>query len=358
MIGAQGSPLKPTLHLRWVQPVENDMTRHPIVVTGILPPVVAQALAAAYAARQVDLQRDGQAALLDALEDARAIVVIPGDPIGEDLIRALPGHVGLIASYSTGLDHIDVAAAQARGIRVTNTPDVLTDATADTAILLLLATLRGAAAAASLIQEKRWTGWQPGQIFGWDLKGRTLGIFGGGRIGVATARRARAFGMALVYHSRRASEGLDTLGARFIPDVDDFWGAADVISLHVPLSPGTRHLVNSDAIARMRRGSFLINTARGDLVDDLAVIAALKSGKLAGVGLDVFSGEPHVNPGYLGLPQAFLLPHIGSATHETREMMGKEVLKSLAAFFGVPSIVMPPGTSSANSSVHLPNTQR
>lgn len=309
------------------------MTGQPIIVTGILPQDVARALTVSYRVTQVDLQRDGCDTLLAAIGGARAIVVIPGDPVDGALIRALPGHVGLIASYSAGLDHVDLAAAKECGIHVTNTPNVLTDATADTAIFLLLGAVRGASQAIPLIQEGRWTGWQPAQIFGSDVTGRILGIFGAGRIGVATASRARAFGMDLVYHSRRANAKLETLGARFIGSREEFWGAADVISLHAPLTSETRHAVNQLSIAKMRDGSFIINTARGDLIDDDAVIAALDSGKLAGVGLDVFTGEPQINPAYLGRPNALILPHIGSATHETRAMMGRKVIESLDQFF-------------------------
>jgi lactate dehydrogenase-like 2-hydroxyacid dehydrogenase len=304
-----------------------------IVVTGVLPEPVEAALADRYTVHKIDLQAAGIAALIDYIREARAIVVIPGDPINAELIAALPDHVRLIASYSTGLDHVDLTAAQARGILVTNTPDVLTDATADIAMLLLLGTLRGAANAVTLLESEQWSGWQPAQIFGWDLKDRILGIFGGGRIGTATAKRARAFGLDVIYHSRKPNVELDALGGRYFRDFKTFLGTADIVSIHAPSTPETQGIFNADAFAAMRDGSFLINTARGDLVDDDAVIAALDSQKLAGIGFDVFRGEPKLDRRYLRRPDALLLPHIGSATHETRLAMGRSVISSLDRFF-------------------------
>ncbi len=197
----------------------------------------------------------------------------------------------------------------------------------------ILGALRGAASAVPLVQSGNWTGWQPAQIFGSDLKGRTLGIFGGGRIGAATARRAAAFGMRVAYHSRRMNADLDALGAVYMQDFDDFLGQIDVLSLHAPSTAQTRNIIDGGALAKMSSGSFLINTARGDLVDDDAVIAALSSGHLAAIGFDVFRGEPEFDRRYLGLPNAFILPHIGSATHETRQAMGESVIASLSTFF-------------------------
>lgn len=305
----------------------------PVIVTGLLPAAVESELAQRYALDRVDLRRDGAPALLAAIGAARALVVIPGDPVDAALIQRLPSHVGLIASYSTGLDHVDCAAAAARGIQVSNTPDVLTDSTADIAMLLILGAVRGAARAASLINSGEWSGWQPAQIFGGDLRGRTLGIFGGGRIGAATCRRARSFGLDIVYHSRRASADLDALGAQYIASFGLFMETADIVSLHAPATAETRRVINAESLARMQRGSFLINTARGDLVDDDAVIAALDEGRLAGIGFDVFNNEPQFDRRYVGRPDAFLLPHIGSATHETRLAMGRRVIESLDRFF-------------------------
>lgn len=305
-----------------------------VILTADLPDRIELALGEAYDVEKVLLREAGSARFLDATSGARAIVAAPGDPFGADLVAALPRSVRLIASYSTGLDHIDLGAAAMRGIEVTSTPDVLTDATADTAMLLVLGALRGAAPAAELLRNGWWSGWKPAQVFGVDLRGRTLGIAGAGRIGVATASRAASFGMELTYWGRRRSAGMDGLGAAFHQTFDAFLGASDVVSLHVPSTPETRNLIDGRALSLLKPGSFLVNTGRGDLVDDEAVLAALASGRLAGVGLDVFRGEPALHCGYLSARNAFLLPHIGSSTVETREAMGASVLSSLARVIG------------------------
>lgn len=300
-----------------------------IVLTADLPEAVESRLRAAYDVRKLDLQAMGVGPFLSELGLPSAIVCIPGDPCGTAFAKGLPNSVKLVASYSTGLDHIDVDALTARDIAVSNTPGVLTDATADIAMLLLLGAMRGAAPAAALIREQSWTGWAPDQIFGWDLAGRRLGIIGGGKIGAATARRAIAFGMSVAYWSRSPKPDMAEIGATFHAKLDDLLPVSDVISLHLPSTPETQKLIDAAALARLPRGSVLINTGRGDLLDDDAVVAALESGHLAGVGLDVFRREPEVDPRYLAARNAFLLPHMGSATYETRAAMGDMVLKSL-----------------------------
>lgn len=307
--------------------------RPEIIYTSDLPEGVEVLLAEQYDARKVKLREVGYRQFLAQFGSARAIVACPGDPFDAQLIDSLPAAVGLIASYSTGLDHIDIVATGKRGILVTNAPDVLTDATADIAMLLILGAVRGATAASRLVRDQKWTGWRPAQIFGSDIRGKRLGILGGGRIGAATAQRAQAFGMTLSYHSRRRSNDLDALGAYYAPDLGSFLDSCDVLSLHVPATSETRNMIDAEALAKMRSGSFLINTARGDLIDDNAVISAAQSGHLAGIGLDVFRNEPALDPRYLKLSNAFLLPHIGSATDETRRAMGECVLASLDAFF-------------------------
>jgi lactate dehydrogenase-like 2-hydroxyacid dehydrogenase len=265
----------------------------------------------------------------------RALVVAPGDPVDDARIAALPPSVRGIASYSTGLDHVDLSAAAARGLLVTNTPDVLTDATADVALLLILAAVRGAGRAAAVLREGAWDGWAPDQIWGHDLRGRTLGVVGPGRIGVATARRAVALGLAVRYWSaRRRSPELDALGATAQADWLRFLGGTDVLTLHCPSTPGTRRLIDARALAALPRGAVLVNTARGDLLDEDAVLAALASGHLAAVGLDVYANEPALDPRWRSAPGAVLLPHIGSATHETRLAMGRAVLDGLHRILG------------------------
>ena len=304
------------------------MTKHAIVVTTVLPPAVEARLAERFEVRKADA-RPVERALIDAAAGAFAVVPSPGDRFDAEAIARLPGSVRLLASYSVGVDHVDVAAAKARRIAVTNTPDVLTEATADLAMHLLLSAARGTSAAEAMLRAGRWRGWAPGQVFGVDLQGKTLGILGLGRIGRAVAARAAAFGMDLAYHDR-AGRG-DQGGVRAIGDLDAFWSGCDAISLHAPSTPETRGVVNAEAVARMRGGVLLVNTARGDLLDDDAVIAGVLSGRIGGLGLDVFRGEPDFDHRYLDLPRTTLLPHVGSSTAETRLAMGERVLANLTA---------------------------
>jgi len=304
-----------------------------LVYTGNLPMGVEQALSSRYSAQGLCLQELGVNAFVDKLDGARAIVVIPGDPINKTFIDALPDSIGLIASYSTGVDHIDVLAAQKRGIAVSNTPDVLTDATADVALLLTLGAARGAGNGERLVRSGEWAGWNPNQIFGIDLNKKTFAIFGFGRIGQATARRALAFGMEVIYYSRSGNAHCDDINARFVESFDDFLAQADVLSLHAPATPATRHIVNKGSIEKMKDGVIIVNTARGELIDDEALLSALECRKVRAAGLDVFNNEPNLNPRYAAMPNTFLLPHIGSSTVETRKAMGDKVLDNLAAFF-------------------------
>lgn len=304
-----------------------------VVITSNLPQSVIDTIAAKYTVRQLRLREIGADDFIDSLGDAAGLVVSPGDPVDRALILRLPPSVKVIASYSVGLDHVDTDAAAERGLPVTNTPDVLTDATADVAILLMLGALRGAATAAKILHEEKWPGWEPAQIFGRDLAGKTLAVFGAGRIGAATAKRAQVFGMNLVYWSgRRRSQMFDELGAVAIDDMDDFLSKAEVLSLHAPCTPKTRGFVNAELIAKLPDRAVVINTARGDLVVDDDVIAAVQQGRLGAIGFDVFTNEPDIDPRYLTLGNAFLLPHIGSATEETRAAMGRKVMEGLSKY--------------------------
>ena len=304
-------------------------TRHRIVYTARLPVPIELELHEHYDAQRIDAA--GLAQLVDGVE---ALVVTPGTPLNATTIQALPASVRLIASYSVGTDHIDLAVAAARGLPVTNTPDVLTDATADVAMLLILSACRQASVAERELRAGRWRGLSMADVPGVDLAGRTLGIYGFGRIGQATARRAKAFGMRIAYHGpNRKPDAERELDARYEPDRRTFLQTIDVLSLHAPASASTRHFVDREALAWLRNGVVVINTARGPLVDDEALIAALRSRHLHGAGLDVYDGEPKVNPGYLDLDNVTLLPHIGSATFETRVAMGRRVLANLEAHF-------------------------
>lgn len=301
-----------------------------IVITSNLPQSVIEALESNYRVRQLNLKETGPDAFLKALGNAEGLVVSPGDPVNRELIQRLPDTIKVIASYSVGLDHVDTEAAAERSLPVTNTPDVLTDATADIALLLILGALRGVASATQMLRDRQWQGWEPAQIFGRDLAGKTLAIFGAGRIGVATAKRAQAFGMNVIYWSgRHHSAAMDQLGATAVDNLDAFLAQAQVLSLHAPSTPQTRGLVNTALIEKLPAGAVLINTARGDLVVDDDVINALRQGRLSAIGFDVFTNEPAIDTRYYNLKNAFLLPHIGSSTEETRATMGRLVLQGL-----------------------------
>jgi lactate dehydrogenase-like 2-hydroxyacid dehydrogenase len=263
---------------------------------------------------------------------ADAVLCVASDRVDAAAIAALPASVRAIATFSVGYNHVDLEAAAARGIVVTNTPDVLTDATADVAMLLLLGAARRAGEGEALMRARAWTGWTPTQMLGTHLGGKTLGIVGLGRIGGAVARRAVAFGMRVHYLSARDKQvpGVDLVRHA---DEASFWPQCQFLSLHLPLMPQTRGFLNADRIARLPRGAIVVNTARGEIVDDDALIAALRSGHVAAAGLDVYAGEPDVRPEYATLPNTFLLPHLGSATLETRCAMGFRALDNLDAIF-------------------------
>jgi lactate dehydrogenase-like 2-hydroxyacid dehydrogenase len=249
------------------------------------------------------------------------------------VVERLPDSVRILATMSVGTDHIDLAAARARGLVVTYTPDVLSEACADIAMLLLLAAARRAYEGDRLVRSGEWRGWAPTQLLGRELNGHRLGILGMGRIGRALARRARGFGLEVHYHNRRRLEPAREDGARYHAEADSLLAVSEFLSLNCPATEATRGVLDAARIARLPQGAVVVNISRGDLVVDDALIAALESGRLAGAGLDVFAGEPDVDPRYRRLDNVFLLPHLGSATVETRTAMGNLVLDSFDAFF-------------------------
>lgn len=310
-----------------------------LYVTRRLPAPVEARLAARFAATRnaTDAPPDVDA-LADALATHDALCCTVTDPLGAETFAraaARPGGVRarLLANVGVGVNHIALDAARAHGVRVTNTPDVLTDDTADLAIALVLMTLRRLGEGERLVRAGAWTGWAPTHHLGRALRGRTLGVVGWGRIGRATAWRAHAaFGMRVAYHTPRpAAHPVDW--ATPLPTLDALLGASDVVSLHCPATPATRHLLDARALAAMRPGAVLINTARGDVVDEDALVDALARGHLAGAGLDVHAHEPRVHPALVGREDVVLLPHLGSATVETRTAMGMKAAESLEAFF-------------------------
>jgi lactate dehydrogenase-like 2-hydroxyacid dehydrogenase len=243
--------------------------------------------------------------------------------------------VRLMANYGVGFDHIDLPAAQAKGIAVTNTPGVLTEATADIALTLMLMAARRAGEGERELRAGNWTGWRPTHLVGSALHDKVLGLVGMGRIAVATARRAHhGFGMKIAYYARRPADAalVEELGATFHPVLTDLLGQADMVSLHVPGGAETANLIDASAISYMKQGAILINTARGTVVDHDALADALRSGRLGGAGLDVYPNEPRVPEALLGLENAVLLPHLGSANAETRIAMGMKALANVVAF--------------------------
>lgn len=278
-------------------------------------------------------QRMETATLNQLAAGADGLLICLTDRLDAAAIATLPQSIRIIATFSVGHDHIDLAAATSRGLVVTNTPDVLTEATADIALLLMLGAARRATEAQAMLREGRWGAWTPTGLLGTHLGGKRLGLVGLGRIGRAFARRARACGMEVHYHGPRRQPAALEEGAVFHARLEDLLGISDVLSLHAPSTPDTRNLIDAAALAHLPQGAILVNTARGDLVDDEAVISALAEGRLRAAGLDVFRGEPNLHPGYAGLPNAFLLPHLGSATEETRAAMGHRCLDNLEAFF-------------------------
>lgn len=311
---------------------------HPVViVTRRLPAAVEEALQASFDARLNPTDRQYTAAELGAaLGEADALLCTLTDPLDAAVLGARPRRSRLLANFGVGTNHIDLAAARRAGLAVTNTPGVLTDCTADLAVALMLMVLRRLGEGERQLRRGEWPGWHPTHLLGHRLSGRTIGVVGFGRIGQAVARRAHhGFGMRVLAHARRPlpAATLAGSGAIGVTDLDALLSEADVVSLHLPLSAETRHLFDAARLARMQRHAVLVNTARGEIVDEAALAAALHAGALGGAGLDVFEEEPRVHPGLLTAPNTVLLPHLGSATEETRTAMGFRAVENLRAFF-------------------------
>lgn len=265
-----------------------------------------------------------------AMAGCSVYVTTPMDPVPSQLVEALPESVGLIGNIGVGLDHIDLAAAAQRGLQVSNTP-VVTEDTADLAWALIMAACRRLSHCESLLRRGDWASAQ--QALGLRVHGKTLGIVGFGAIGQAVARRASGFGMAILYHGpRRKPAAEDILGARYCADLAELLGRSDVVSLNCPLTEDTRHLLNASTLGQMKTGAILVNTGRGPLVDEQALLAALRDGHLGGAGLDVYEFEPRVTPGLLELDNVTLLPHIGSATGECRTDMALRLVANIKAW--------------------------
>jgi len=311
--------------------------RPTVVVTRRLPGPVEEQAAREFDARlNADDHPFSATELADALRTADALLPTVTDRLTAQVLGAEPLKARIIANYGVGFNHIDTGAAKARGLVVTNTPDVLTDDTADDAMLLMLMVARRAGEGERQVRAGAWTGWGPTHMLGTRVSGKTLGLIGLGRIGRAVAHRARhGFGMRVIFHDPYppAPAVVAELGAEPRASVDEVLREADFVSLHSPATPETRHLMDARRLGLMKRGAFLINNARGDIVDEAALVAALKRGTIAGAGLDVFEREPAVSPELLQMEHVVLLPHLGSATHESRVAMGLRALDNLKTFF-------------------------
>jgi lactate dehydrogenase-like 2-hydroxyacid dehydrogenase len=313
------------------------MNKPKVIVTRKWPAPVEARLQELYDVQlnETDVQMTPDALKL-ALQTADALLPTVTDIITSDIL-AVPGkRAKIIGNFGVGYNNIDVAAAKREGLVVTNTPHVLTDCTADIAMLLLLMSARRASEGDRLVRNQQWTGWRPTHMLGQKVTGKTLGLIGFGRIAQAMARKAHhGFGMKILFTDPYppAKSVIDGLQATHCETVEELLGQADFVSLHCPGGDATKHLINEQRLKMMQPSAHLINTARGDVVDSKALIKALKERWIAGAGLDVFEGEPNIDPGFVELNNVALLPHLGSATEETRVAMGNRVLDNIATFF-------------------------
>ncbi|MEM9716558.1 MAG: D-glycerate dehydrogenase [Pseudomonadota bacterium] len=306
-----------------------------VVTTRKLPDAVEARLAELF---DVELHADetpmARADLIAAMQDCDVLVPTLGDHIGADELAEAGANLKLIANYGSGFDHIDVAAARAKGVLVTNTPGANADDTADMTLALILATMRRFKEGSAVMQSGDWVGWSPSAFLGQGLSGKSLGIIGLGRVGRAVASRARAFGMEIHYHNRNRLHA-DTeamFDATFWPDLDVMLPEMDVISLNCPATADNYHMINADRIALMRSQAVIINTSRGELLDEVALADALDAGHLSGAGLDVFEKDPDTETRLHNMPNVMMLPHMGSATVSARNAMGDHVIRNIKVF--------------------------
>ncbi len=313
-------------------PELSRIERPSVRVTRTLLPAVEKRMAELFDTRfnadDVPLTRD---ALVAAMADCDVLVPTVTDSIDASIIAAAPPRLKLIASYGAGVNHIDLAAAKAKGIMVTNTPGVFTDDTADLTMALILNVPRRLGEGHRAMRNGEWSGWSPTGMLGHRIGGKTLGIIGLGRIGEAVAMRAKAFGMNIIYNkrSRLPASVEDELGVTFEPDIDRLVARSDIITLHCPLTADTNKIINAERIALMKPNAYVINSSRGELIDEDALIEALQCGRIAGAGLDVYTHEPAVDSRFLSIANAVLLPHLGSATVEGREASGERVITNI-----------------------------
>ncbi|HEX2526245.1 MAG TPA: D-glycerate dehydrogenase [Geminicoccus sp.] len=306
-----------------------------VIVTRKLPDVIETRMRELFDARLATEDRPlTKAELIDAVKVAEVLVPTVTDRIDVSILSQAGSRLKLIANYGTGVDNVDVEAAHQRGITVTNTPGVLTEDTADMTMSLILSVSRRLVEGEKLARSGEWQGWSPTAMLGHRIWGKRIGIVGMGRIGTALARRARGFGLAVHYHNRnRVHADLEQeLEATYWDSLDQMLARMDIISINCPHTPATYHLLSARRLKLLRRHAFLVNTSRGEVVDEAALTRMLRAGELAGAGLDVFEHEPAINPKLRELPNVVLLPHMGSATIEGRIDMGEKVIVNIKTF--------------------------
>jgi lactate dehydrogenase-like 2-hydroxyacid dehydrogenase len=305
-----------------------------VLVTRKLPPKVEERLRHDYQARlNPDDRLYSKDELIAQAQGAQAILPCHTEHFSADVFQQLPAEVKIIANFSVGFDHVDVEAARKKGVVVTNTPDVLSDATAELTMMLMIGAARRASEGEKLVREGKWKDWSPAFMVGTQVTGKRLGILGMGRVGQVVAKRARGFDMTIHYHDVRRLPPEREAGAIFHETVEDLLPHCDFLSVHCNVTPATRGLMDARRFSLLPDGAIFVNAARGAIVDDEALIDALKSGKLRAAGIDAYNNEPKVDQRLVALPNTFLMPHIGSATAETRDAMGFRALDNLDAYF-------------------------
>ncbi|MGR8948951.1 MAG: 2-hydroxyacid dehydrogenase [Gammaproteobacteria bacterium] len=312
------------------------MSKPRLIITRRWPLAVEEKLTQDF---DVVLNRDdtpmGSTTLIEAMQSCDVLCPTVSDKISADIINCENRRAKLIANFGVGFNHIDIEAAKASNVRVSNTPHVLTDCTADLAMTLMMMVARRAGEGERHVRNNEWVGWRPTHMMGTKITGKTLGLIGFGRIAQAMARKAHfGFGMPIIFYTPSPPQSgvVDELGAISCPSVEDVLAQADFVSLHCPGGEATRHLINENRLSAMQSHAFLINTARGDVIDQQALIQSLGAGDIAGAGLDVYEGEPDVPAELKNLNNVVLLPHLGSATTETRVAMGLRVIDNIEAF--------------------------
>ena len=305
-----------------------------VLITRKLPDAVEARLLRDYKPRlNSDDKLYSKDKLLAAAEGADAIMPCHTEYFSADVIKRLPDSVKIIANFSVGYDHVDTEAAKRRGVVITNTPDVLSDATAELTMMLMIGAARRASEGERLVRAREWKDWSPAFMVGTQVTGKRLGILGMGRVGRVVAKRARGFDMEIYYHDFRAVPEEDAKGAIFHKTLESMLPLCDFFTIHCNATPETQGMMNAERFGLLPYGAIVINAARGAIIDDDALIAALATGRLGAAGIDAYNNEPEIDPRLIALNNTFLMPHIGSATAETREAMGFRALDNLDAYF-------------------------